>query len=233
MAATPASPAPIVPEAQAFYNPSIQLKHTPPPSRPAILAGRRNYSISCPRAVASLNVSNERGKTRPQPIHHPSDDFYTQDEALEIVPNPNLTSHALGITEDNLLFLPSHPTPGSAKQNGHFGPTINVDDVQTPDPRPQGLCKVGKQPSRSRSSSALYIKNSNPLVLQQPRPIRPLGGLPAHLNIQLSGLDDAHYYAESFRGKGKERRSYGFSAIFEAMDRFTRRDSITILKENI
>jgi len=73
------------------------------------------------------------------------------------------------------------------------------------------------------------------LVLQQPRPVRPLSGLPAHLNVQVAALDsseDAQYYTESFKGKGKERWSYGLSAIFEAMDRLTRRDSGIMVNEN-
>jgi hypothetical protein len=74
----------------------------------------------------------------------------------------------------------------------------------------------------------------NTLVLQQPRPMHPLGGIPAHLNVQIAALDsseDAQYYAESFKGKGKDRKSYSLSSIFETMDRLACRESGIIIKE--
>ena len=245
---TPATSGPIPSEAQAFYNPSVVAKPLSP-SRATIVADRQNYPISVPLSGGvSRNTNTERGQKRPQPIQitqRPSDNYklytaVTEDETLKVVPKSGSTAYpdASGVTEDNLLVLPSHPTP---QRDSHLSPTINVLDVQNPDSPPPVLHDMRTKPIRTLSISRLHIKKKkkspsvdNTLVLQQPRPVRPLGGLSAQLNDQVSGLDpseDAKYYAENFKGKGKERKGYGFSSIFETMDRLANRESGIIIRE--
>ena len=239
---TPTSPVPISSEAQALYNPSVVSKPLSP-SRAAIIADRHRYSISVPLSGGvSRPVSPEGVQKRPQPIQiiRPSDNYklytaVTEDETLKVLPTSSSTAYpnASGVTEDNLLILPSHPIPSATAHS----PTINVLDVQNPDTPPPILHELkSKSPTRTLSISRLHIKKKkktpsvdDALVLQQPRPVRPLGDVPAHLNDQVS--EDAQYYAENIKGKGKERKSYGFSSIFETMDRLANRESGIIIKE--
>jgi len=239
---TPVTSGPISSEAQALYNPSVVSKPLSP-SHTAIVADRHKYSISVLlTGDASRPVSPEGNKKRPQPIQiiRPSDNYklytaVTEDETLKVLPNSSSTAYpnASGVTEDNLLVLPSHPTHSTTAQS----PTINVLDVQNPDTPPSVLYELKpKSPIRTLSISRLQLKKKkktasldDSLVLQQPRPVHPLGDVPAHLSNQVS--EDAQYYAEDFKGKGKERKSYGFSSIFETMDRLANRESGIIIKE--
>lgn len=114
---------------------------------------------------------------------------------------------------------------------------IDTRDAQNSDSAPQALQKWERRqvPNRANSVSRLHIiKKRTPtlgsLVLQQPRPVRPFSGLPVHLGAQVDSSEDAQYYADSFKGK---RRSFGFSVIFEAMERLTRRDSGIMTNEEV
>lgn len=156
---------------QTLYNPAVQTSSMPTSG---------NFKPRGPRLTrnASLRSSYAEGhEFRKKPLPPiPVADGEKRNSLITIstTPHSQLTNLYSGITEDNIFLMPAHGKISSTEQRA-----ILIDEVTIP------LTLV------SPSQRGLHQKPSSPFtrsteqVILQPRPIKPLQGLPASFQDQI------------------------------------------------
>ncbi len=211
-------------EAQALYHPAIFLK---PVTASSISASKhRNHGSICFPISSSPSTQDEQKPVQPiSSVDKRSSDTLrlysaiTEDEKLRAIPNPSSGSLLpIQITEDQTT------NQGSKRRESQFPPTINVLDVQNSS-SPSCIQIQTKLDRRNTVSYSPADKRrcrdpslAESLVLQQPRPIRPLIAIPARFNLQLEGAEQGAFLKElsaedQVKDKGTTRRSSVFRRL--------------------
>ncbi|KAF9535788.1 hypothetical protein CPB83DRAFT_878871 [Crepidotus variabilis] len=238
-------------QAQAFYHSSVVSKpllvtasNSAPPlrdssnlsspptadnvgtSRSTAPATRLNKALPpVPISIQKVDLKQKQPIRGARVLPEPYKQYTTvmEDDSLLAMPRPTPESQGVfsGLTEDNLMVLPSHRTLAqnivqSTRSRLPQPPVpIDVSSIQSGDTQASTVIASSggrsslpggrKSPPRietrltrrSTVASSPTSETAPRLVLQQPKPIRPLTGLPVSLNLQVQVAPQSLYEGES------------------------------------